>query len=81
MEKLAELCDHCRRTGLEPVEALVSKNAPQPPCRVCNGTRYKLTDRGENLREFVVSLMGDDDVRDEALKFIQVIQKELGSRR
>ena len=61
MEKLAELCDHCGRTGLEPVGGWDPKSGPQPPCRVCNGTKYKLTTRGEELRKFVVAVLGDDE--------------------
>ena len=76
MEKLAELCDHCSQTGLEPAGGWDPKSGPQPPCRACNGTKYKLTAHGENLRKFVLALLGDDDVYHEVVKFVRLVVRD-----
>jgi hypothetical protein len=77
MEKLAKFCDHCGKTGLEPAGGWDPKSGFQPPCRACNGTKYVLTVPGEDLRKFVVALLGDDDVREEFLKFVQIVRRDI----
>jgi hypothetical protein len=77
MEKLAKFCEHCGKTGLEPDGGWDPDSGPQPACRVCNGTGYELTQVGEELRKFVVAVLGDGDVRAEVLKLVQTIRQDI----
>jgi len=79
MEHLAKHCDHCGETGLEPEGGWDPKRGSQPQCRACNGTKYVLTAPGEELRKFVVALLGDDNVRGEVLKFVQIVRRDIGT--
>jgi len=71
MDQLTKFCRHCGRTGLEPV------SSTQLPCRSCGGTGYELTNEGNELRKFVVALLGDYEVKNELLKLVQAIDRNI----
>ena len=82
MEKLTELCDHCKQTGLEPEGGYISApGAPPPSCRVCNGAKYKLTAQGESLRRFVVATLSDEDVYTQVLQLARAVAREMESQK
>lgn len=77
MEKLARLCKHCGKTGLEPAGGWDPNSGPQPACRACNGAGYELTAAGEELREFAVAVLSDQDFREEILKLVHLIRQDI----
>jgi len=75
MVQLAKICSTCNGKGLDP--------APFPPgseasCRNCGGSKYELTSEGHELRKFVVSILGDDDVYKQVLQFVKLIRRDIG---
>jgi hypothetical protein len=70
MDRLAKFCEHCGRTGIEP-------GVTDADCRSCGGTGYEFTEAGNELRKFVVALLGDYEFRKEALNLFRAVGQAL----
>jgi hypothetical protein len=72
MTELTRGCTCCKGTGIDP-----ASDPSGASCRVCGGSLYEFTQTGEELRKFILALLGDDEFQDKIGRFVQLVKRDL----